>query len=170
MEEGNWIEMAGVTLITAKGTVAEGGAAEDTEGGCAEVGHNAEQGAEGDAEQDTETARDEGAGRTSSAEENPASDAKRVVVAEHAALAAGTSPEANAVNTEGAAHAPVEEVNETTRRSSGGDADDKVHAAELEAALLTVSSPGCETHTEDAGPIETGTPSVAAAEAEVLGV
>jgi hypothetical protein len=47
------------------------------------------------------------------------------------------------------------------------DADDVAHAAEIEAALLAVSSPAREAHTEDACAVETGLPSVAAAEAEV---
>jgi hypothetical protein len=41
------------------------------------------------------------------------------------------------------------------------------HAAELEAALLAVSSPAREAHTKDAGAAEIGPPPVAAAEAEV---
>jgi hypothetical protein len=52
-------------------------------------------------------------------------------------------------------------------RTNWGDTDDVAHVAELEAALLTVSSPTCEAHTEDAGATETGLPSSAAAEAEV---
>jgi hypothetical protein len=37
MEEGNWIAMPGVPLITAEGAVAERGAAADTEGGRADA-------------------------------------------------------------------------------------------------------------------------------------
>jgi hypothetical protein len=159
--------MASIPLITAVGVVAEGGAAEDAEGGGAKAGHSVEQGAEGDAEQDAEGARGEGAERTGPAEENPASDMECVVVAEHAALAASTSLEANAANAEDAAHAPVEEVNEATWGPSRGDADDEAHVAKLEATLLAASSPECETHAEDADPVETGTPSAAAVEAEV---
>jgi hypothetical protein len=100
-------------------------------------------------------------------EENLASGAERVVVAKNVALAAGTSPEADALNGEGAAHTPVEEVNENTRGPIGGDVDDEVYIVELEAALLAVISPGCETHANDVGVVETGIPSAAAAEAEV---
>jgi hypothetical protein len=131
MEKGNWIEMTWIPLIAAEGAAAEGGAAEDVEGGGTAARRGVEQGAEGDTEQDTETARGEGAERTGPAEENQPSDAERVMVAEHVALAASTSPEANAVNAEGAAHAPVEGVNENTRGPTWGDADDEVHATEL---------------------------------------
>jgi hypothetical protein len=151
----------------AEGTAAEGGAAEDAEGGGAKAGHGIEQGVEGDAKQDTETARGEGAERTSPAEENLASDGERTMVAEHAALAASTSPEANAANAKDAAHAPVEEVNGAARGPSGGDTDDEAHAAKLEVALLAASSPGRETHAEDADPVEAGTPSAVVAEAKV---
>jgi hypothetical protein len=41
------------------------------------------------------------------------------------------------------------------------------HVAELEAALLTVSSPAREAHTEDAGAVKTVPPPAAADEAEV---
>jgi hypothetical protein len=64
MEEGNWIEMTGIPLIAAKGTIAEGGATTDAEGGGAETGHGAEHGAEGGLEQDAKTAHDERVERT----------------------------------------------------------------------------------------------------------
>jgi hypothetical protein len=159
--------MTRVPLIVAEGAVTEGGAAEDTEGEGAEAGDGVEQGVKGDAEQDAKTARGEGTERTGPVEENPASDAERVVVAEHTALAASTSPEANAVNAKGVVHVPVEEVNGNTRGPSEGDTDDEAHTADVEATLLVVSSPGRETHTEDAGPVETGVPSAASAKAEV---
>jgi hypothetical protein len=60
MEKGNWIEMTWIPLIAAEGAAAEGGAAEDVEGGGTAARRGVEQGAEGDAEQDTETARGEG--------------------------------------------------------------------------------------------------------------
>jgi hypothetical protein len=88
---------------------------EGAEGRGVAAGRGVEQGAEGDAKQDAETAHGEGAERTSPVEENPASGAECVVVAKNVALAAGTSPEADALNAEGAAHTPVEEVNENTR-------------------------------------------------------
>jgi hypothetical protein len=159
--------MTRIPLIIAEGVVAESGAVEDAEGRGVVAGRGAEQGIEGYAKQDAETARGEGAERTGPAEENPASEVERVVVAEHAALAVGASPEANAVNAEGASHAPVAEVNENTRGPTGGDAEDEAHTAELEAALLVVSSPGCKTRAEDAGAVKTGIPSATAAEAEV---
>jgi hypothetical protein len=159
--------MTRVPLIAAEGAVTEGGAAEDAEGEGAEAGHGVEQGVKGDAEQDVETARGKGTERTGPAEENPASDEERIVVAEHTALAAGTFPEANAVNAKGVVHVPVEEVNGNMRGPSEGDTDDEAHTADVEAALLAVSSPGRETHTEDAGPVETGVPSAAATKAEV---
>jgi methylglyoxal synthase len=89
------------------------------------------------------------------------------VVAEHAALATRTSPEATATTAEDIVRTPVEEVNEAARGPTGGDTDDVAHAAELEATLLAVSSPAREAHTEDAGAAETGPSPVAAAEAEV---
>jgi hypothetical protein len=89
------------------------------------------------------------------------------VGAEHAALAARTSPEATATNAEDAVRAPVEKVNETTGGPTGGNVDDVAHAAELEAALLAVSSPAREARSKDAGAVETGPPPTGAAEAEV---
>jgi hypothetical protein len=151
--------MVGIPLIAAEGAAAEVGAAEDAEGGGVEAGHN------DDAEQGTETTRDEGAERTIPAEENPASDAERGAMAEHVALAAGTSPDANVANAEGAAHASVEEMGQAARGPSGGDATDEAHAVELVATLLAVSSLGREAHA-DAEPVETGPTSAAAAEAE----
>jgi hypothetical protein len=52
MEEDNWIEMTGISLITVEGANAEGVAAADAEGRGAETGHSAEHGAEGAAKQD----------------------------------------------------------------------------------------------------------------------
>jgi hypothetical protein len=153
MEEGNWIDMAEIPLITAEGVATEGGAAGDAECGGVEAGHS------GDAEQGAKAAHNEGVECTIPTEENPTSDAERVAVAEHAELAAGISPEADASNAEGAAHVSVEQMGEAARGSLGGDADDEVHTAELEATLLAVSSPGRETHA-DAEPVENGPPSV----------
>jgi hypothetical protein len=89
------------------------------------------------------------------------------VAAEHAALAARTCPEATATNAEDTVHAPVEEVNETTGGPTRSNVDDVAHAAELEAALLAVSSPAREARSEDAGAVETGPPPTGAAEPEV---
>jgi hypothetical protein len=160
MEEGNWIDMAEIPLIAAEGATAEDGAAEDAEGGGVEVGHN------GNAKRGVETARDDGVERTVPTEENRASDVERVAVAKHAEPATDTSPEADAVNAEGDARVSVEQMGEAVRGSSGGDANDKAHAVELEAMLLAVSPPGHEAHT-DAEPLEIDPPSATATEAEV---
>jgi hypothetical protein len=167
MEEGNWIEMTGIPLITDEGTVADGGADADAEGGCAETGHGADHEAEGGTEQGAETTHDDRAERTGPTEESPANDAKRAVGVEHAVLAACTSPEATTTTAEDVVRAPVEEVNETAHGPTRCDADDVTHATELEAALLAISSPACEAHIEDAGAAETGLPPAAAADAEV---
>jgi methylglyoxal synthase len=89
------------------------------------------------------------------------------VGAEHATPAAHTPPEATATTAENVVRASVEEVNKATLGPTGGDAEDVAHAAELEAALLVVSSPTHEAHTEDAGAAETGLPSATTTEAEV---
>jgi hypothetical protein len=149
MEEGNSIDMAGIPLITAEGATVKDGAVEGAEGGGIEAGQD------GDVEQGAEAARDEGVERTVPTEENRASDVERVAVAEHAEPTVDASLEADAANAEGAAHMSVEQVGEATHGSSGGKADDEVHAAELEAALLAVSSPGREANA-DAEPVETG--------------
>jgi hypothetical protein len=75
-------------------------------------------------------------------------------VAEHAKTTADTSPVADVASAEGASHMSVEQKGEASCGLSGGDANDEAHAAELEAALLAVSSPGREAHA-DAEPIQT---------------
>jgi hypothetical protein len=167
MEEGDLIDMTGIPIIAAEGTATEGGAAADAEDGGAQTGHGADHEAKGGTEQGTEVVHDDTAERTGPAEECPANDVKHAVVAECAALVTRTSPEATATIAEDVVHAPVEEVNEATRGPTRGDADDVAHAAELEAALLTVSSLTCEAHNEDAGAAETDPPLAAAAEDEV---
>jgi hypothetical protein len=87
-------------------------------------------------------------------------------MAKHDELAARTSPNADSSNTEGVACVSVERTGEAARGSSGGDADDKAHTAELEVAFIVVSSPGREAQA-NAEPVETEPPSVAAAKAEV---
>jgi hypothetical protein len=71
------------------------------------------------------------------------------------------------VDAENVVHAPVEEAAKTARGPTGGDVDDAAHVAELEAALLAVSSPAREAHPEGAGDAETEPPPSAAAEAEI---
>jgi hypothetical protein len=114
MEEGIWIDMAGIPLIATEGATAEDGAAGDAEGGGAEAGHS------GDAEQGAKVARDKRVERTVPAKENPASDAEHLAVAERAELATGTSPKADASNAEGATHVSVEQTGEAAHGSSGG--------------------------------------------------
>jgi hypothetical protein len=167
MEEGNWIDMTGISLITAEGTATEGGAATDTKGGDTETGRGADHEAEGLIGQGAEAAHDDRAKRTVPAVENAVNDAERAMVAEDVALMARTSPEAAAMTAEDAVRAPVEEVNETARGPTGGDTDDVEHVAELEVALLAVNSSAHKAHPEDAGAAETDPPPAAAAKAEV---
>jgi hypothetical protein len=53
------------------------------------------------------------------------------------------------------------------RGPTGADTDDVAHAAELEVALLAVSSPAREAHTEEAGAAQIVPPPAAGAEAEI---
>jgi hypothetical protein len=71
------------------------------------------------------------------------------------------------VDAEDVVHTPIEEVAETARGPTGGDADDAVDADELEAALLLIISWAQEAHPEGAGDAATEPPPSAAAEAEV---
>jgi hypothetical protein len=167
MEEGDWIDMTGILLITAEGTVAEGGVAADAEDRSAKTGHGTDHEAKGAAEQDTEVAHDDRAEHTGLAEESPANNAKHAVVAERASLATRTSPEATTTTAEDVVRASVEEANETVRGPTGADTDDGAHAAELEVALLAVSAPAREAHTEEAGAAQIVPPPAAGAEAEV---
>jgi hypothetical protein len=64
MEEGNWIEMTGILLITAGGIAAEGVAADDAEGRGAETGRDSNHGAEGLTGQGAEAAHDDMMERT----------------------------------------------------------------------------------------------------------
>jgi methylglyoxal synthase len=93
---------------------------------------------------------------------------ERAVVAVDTALAAHTSLEATATPGGDDVRAPAEEVHDTTSTSgpTGGDTDERAHLAELEALLLTVSSPAREALPEDAGVAQTNSPP-AIAEAEV---
>jgi hypothetical protein len=168
MEEGNWIEMTGISLITAEGTAVEGVAADDVEGGGAETGRGADHGAKGLTGQGAEAAHDDKMERTAPTERDPAHEMEDASGDEHATLAVGTPPpEAPAADAENVVHAPVEEAAETARGPTGGDADDASHVTQLEAALLAVSSPAREAHPEGAGDAETEPPPAAAAEAEV---
>jgi creatinine amidohydrolase/Fe(II)-dependent formamide hydrolase-like protein len=123
--------MTGTPLIAAEGTAAEGGVDADAEGGGAEMGHGADHETEGGTEQGAEAMHDDRAECTRPAEESLANDAECAVGAEHAALAARTSPEATATTAEDVVRALVEQVNETVRALIGGDVDDVAHATEL---------------------------------------
>jgi hypothetical protein len=92
MEEGNWIEMTGIPLIVVEGTAAEGGAADDAEGGGAETGRDANHEAEGLMGQGAEAAHDDRIECAVPAEGNPADDAEHAVGAEHVVLAVRTPP------------------------------------------------------------------------------
>jgi hypothetical protein len=151
MEEGNWIAMAGIPLISVEGTAAEGGAAADAEGGGTVVQHGDAHEAEGLATQGAEATHDDRAERIIPAAETPAHDVERAVAAEDATLAAHTSPEATATPTEDPVHAPAQDVHEAACEPTGGDADKRAHIAELEAVLLAVSSPAHEAPPENTG-------------------
>jgi hypothetical protein len=159
--------MTGIPLIAVEGIATEGGADTNVGGRGAEAGHGADHEAERGTELGAETAHEDRAERTGPAEEGPVNDAERAAVAEHAAHATCTPPEATATTAEDAVRAPIDEVKETVRGPTRGDADDVAHATELEAALHAVSSPAREAHIEDAGAAETGLPPAATAEAEV---
>jgi hypothetical protein len=140
--------MTGIPLIAPEGAAVGDAVAEGAEGGGIEAGQGdkAEQGAEAEC--------DEGVEHAVPTEENHASHAERVAMAERAEPTVDASPGADAANTEGATHVSVEQVGEATHRSTGGNADDEAHAAELEAALLAASSPDREANA-DAEPVET---------------
>jgi hypothetical protein len=99
-------------------------------------------------------------------EENLESNVESVTVAEHAEPTVVTSPGADAANAVGAAHMSAKQKDEAASGSTGGNADDEVHVAELEAALLAASSPDHAADV-DADPVETATPSATTVEAEV---
>jgi hypothetical protein len=92
MEEGNWIEMTGISLITAEGTAVEGVAADDVEGGGAETGRGADHGAKGLTGQGAEAAHDDKMERTAPTERDPAHEMEDASGDEHATLAVGTPP------------------------------------------------------------------------------
>jgi hypothetical protein len=162
MEEGNWIEMIGIPLITA-----EGAAADDAEGRGAGTGRGSDHGAKGLTGQGAEVAHNDMMECAAPTERDPAQETEDAPGTERATLAVNTPPEAPAVDAEDVTHAPVEEAAETACGPIGGDADDAADAAELEAALLAISSPAREAHTEGAGDAATEPPPSVAAEAEV---
>jgi hypothetical protein len=168
MEEGNWFAMTGVPLIAAEGTRAEGRTTAEEEGGGAETQHNNAREAESLARQDVEVTQDDGAERTVPTAEIPTDGVEHAVVAVDTALAARASPKVVAALVGDAVRAPAEEVPATTSTggSTGGDTDERAHAADLEVALLAIRSPMREAPPESAGAGQTDS-SPAAAEAEV---
>jgi hypothetical protein len=162
MEEGNWIEMTRVPLITAEGV-----AADDAEGGGAETGSGFDHGAEDLMGQGAEAVHDDAIEHAAPTERDPAHETEDASGAERATLTVNTPPEAPAADAKDAIHAPIEEAVEAARGPIGGDAADAADAAELEAALLAVSSPAHEAHPEGAGDAATEPPPSAAAEVEV---
>jgi hypothetical protein len=92
MEEGNWIEMTGILLITAGGTAAEGVAADDAEGRGAETGRDSNHGAEGLTGQGAEAAHDDMMERAAPTERYPAHETDDASGAQHATLAVDTPP------------------------------------------------------------------------------
>jgi hypothetical protein len=136
MEEGNWISMSGVPLITTEGATAERGAAADTDGGGADAQSDDACDTEGVARPDVEAIHDDRA-------EGPPDDAERTMATVCTIVAASTSPEAAAALDGDAVPAPNEDAHAaaSTRGPPGGDASEMAHAAELKATLLAASSP-----------------------------
>jgi hypothetical protein len=132
MKVGNWIEMTGILLITAEGVAAKGVAADDAEGGGAEMGRGSDHRAEGLTGQGAEVVHDDMMEHTAPTERDPTHETEDATGAEQATLAVNTlPPKTPAVDAENVVHALVEEVVETARGPTGGDADDEAHAAEL---------------------------------------
>jgi hypothetical protein len=87
MEQGHWIEMTGVLLITAEGAATEGVATDDAEGRGAETGRSSDHRAEGLTEQGAEAVHDDIMGRATPTERDPAHEMVVSLAAEHAMLA-----------------------------------------------------------------------------------
>jgi hypothetical protein len=118
MEEGNWIAMTRVPLITTEGAATEGGTTADAEGGGADVQRDDARGTEGVSRQDAEATHGneaEGIARTA---ETPSNDAERAVMTVGTAMAVCTSPEAATTPDGDAVPAPDEGAHATT--STGG--------------------------------------------------
>jgi hypothetical protein len=90
MQEGNWIKMTGMPLITAEGVAAEGGATDDAEGRGAETGRGADHETEGLTGQGAEAAHVDRMERAVSAKRNPMHEAEDASGAEHATLTVRT--------------------------------------------------------------------------------
>jgi hypothetical protein len=136
MEEGNWIAMPCVPLITAEGVVAERGAAADVGGDGADAQCDDARITEEVERPDAEAMRDDGA-------EGPSDDAERTAATVGTTVPAFTSPRSVAAPEGDAIPAPNENVRATDSigEAPGGDASEMAHAAELEATLLAASSP-----------------------------
>jgi hypothetical protein len=161
MEEGNWISMPGVPLITTEGAAAERGAAADTEGGGADAQCDDASDTEGVARLDVEAIHDDRV-------EGPMDDAERTMATVCTIVAACSSPKVAAAPDGDAVPAPDEDAHAaaSTRGPPGGDASEMAHAAELEATLLATSSPEREAPPEPVGAEQTEPPLITA-EAEV---
>jgi hypothetical protein len=98
----------------------------------------------------------------------PSDEVERTEAAVETVSPAPASPGAAAVPEIDAAPVPNEAapVAVNTEENAGGDASETAHAADLEAALLAASSPGCEDPTEPAAVAPAEAP-VVTAEAEV---
>jgi hypothetical protein len=141
MTDGNWIAMPGVPLITAgdpETTVGEGGNVTDAPGDGA---HAAE-------ERTGPTTDEERVNRAT----GPSDEVERTEAAEETVPPAPASPGAASVPEVDAAPVPDEATAAAvnTEENAGGDASETAHVAELEAALLAVSSPGREDPAEPA--------------------
>jgi hypothetical protein len=157
MMEGNWIAMPGVPLITAgnpEAAAGEGGNMTDApgDGACA-------------TEDTTGPTSDGACGDRAT---GPSDEVGRTEAAVATISPAPASPGVVVVPEVDDAPAPDEAapVAVNTEKNAGGDTSETAHAAELEAALLAASSPGCEGPTEPAAAAPSEAP-VVTAEAEV---
>jgi hypothetical protein len=141
MTEGNWITMPGVPLITSG----------DPEAAAREEGEVT--GAPGDGSR----AAEETTGPTTEVEcvdraTGPSVEAERTEAAEEVVPPAPASSGVAPIPEVHSAPMPDEAVTAAviTEESAGADASEVAHVAELEAALLTASSPGHEDPAEPA--------------------
>jgi hypothetical protein len=141
MTEGNWITMPGVPLITSG----------DLEAAAREEGEVT--GAPGDGARTAE----ETTGPTTEEERvdgatGPSIEVECTEAAEEVVPPAPASPGAAPVPEVHSAPVPDEAVAAAviTEENAGADASEAAHVAELEAALLAASSPGCEDPAEPA--------------------
>lgn len=167
MEEGDWIDMTRVPLIITKGATARTAPDAILEESAEDKG--AKTGQADEAEHAVVVDRPDEAEHATPVVENHKSDAEHVVEAEHAVHSVDVSSGADLANTEDTALASPEQMEELVIGSTGVNADDEEHAAELELALLAASSPDREAN-GDADPAETHPPLANVTTAEVCGV